>query len=104
MKPQPNRMRLPTTTYFMAIGVMPSAVSFLNMRTAGSFLRSIAERITQLQESRFFAGAWIRSLLDKGSDSLTEMIKKISVPNASPRIYSEMIKYFGAKDPTPYDV
>jgi len=93
--------------YFMASGIHAQSVrqEFLQHATdEQAHADQIAERITQLQGEPDFSpeGLASRSHSEyQEGDSLTEMIKEdLVAERVAIESYSEMIKYFGDKDPT----
>ena len=93
--------------YFMASGIHAQSVrqEFLQHATdEQAHADQIAERITQLQGEPDFSpeGLASRSHSEyKEGDSLTDMIKEdLVAERVAIESYSEMIKYFGDKDPT----
>ena len=93
--------------YFMASGIHAQSVrqEFLQHATdEQAHADQIAERITQLQGEPNFSpeGLASRSHSEyQEGDSLTEMIKEdLVAERVAIESYSEMIKYFGDKDPT----
>jgi len=93
--------------YFMASGIHAQSVRQEFLQHANdeqAHADQIAERITQLQGEPNFSpeGLASRSHSEyKEGDSLTEMIKEdLVAERVAIESYSEMIKYFGDKDPT----
>ena len=93
--------------YFMASGIHAQSVRQEFLQHANDeqlHADQIAERITQLQGEPDFSpkGLSSRSHSEyKEGDSLTEMIKEdLVAERVAIESYSEMIKYFGDKDPT----
>ncbi|HEY3196659.1 MAG TPA: ferritin-like domain-containing protein [Nitrospirales bacterium] len=93
--------------YFMASGIHAQSVRQEFLQHANDeqmHADQIAERITQLQGEPNFSpeGLASRSHSEyKEGDSLTEMIKEdLVAERVAIESYSEMIKYFGDKDPT----
>ena len=93
--------------YFMASGIHAQSVrqEFLQHATdEQAHADQIAERITQLQGEPDFSpeGLASRSHSEyQEGNSLTEMIKEdLVAERVAIESYSEMIKYFGDKDPT----